>query len=153
MGAQRFKSPELLFKPDLYNPGVTGAVDESMRGVHELVYSAIQMADADLRRDLWGTICLAGGTTLTKGGALCFALVLPACSLLSAGFKERLERDLTNMSPAKVRVTASNLTVERKYSSWIGGSILASLGTFQQMWISKAEYDEAGAAICERKCP
>merc|ERR1719464_477254 len=26
---------------------------------------------------------------------------------------------------------------ERKYSVWIGGSILASLSTFQQMWISK----------------
>merc|ERR1712013_502756 len=26
-----------------------------------------------------------------------------------------------------------------KYSVWIGGSILASLSTFQQMWISKQE--------------
>ncbi|KAG0326605.1 PHD finger protein 10 [Dissophora globulifera] len=32
---------------------------------------------------------------------------------------------------------------ERKYSVWIGGSILASLSTFQQMWISKMEYDES----------
>merc|ERR1712090_65871 len=31
---------------------------------------------------------------------------------------------------------------ERKYSVWIGGSILASLSTFQQMWITKQEYDE-----------
>lgn len=43
--------------------------------------------------------------------------------------------------------------VERKYSAWIGGSILASLGTFQQMWVSKAEYDENGASISDRKCP
>lgn len=41
---------------------------------------------------------------------------------------------------------------ERKYSVWIGGSILASLSTFQQMWISKAEYDEAGPSIVHRKC-
>jgi actin-related protein len=27
---------------------------------------------------------------------------------------------------------------------WIGGSILASLSTFQQMWISKEEYNESG---------
>ena len=33
---------------------------------------------------------------------------------------------------------------ERKYSVWIGGSILSSLSTFQQMWISKSEYDENG---------
>jgi actin-related protein len=42
---------------------------------------------------------------------------------------------------------------ERKYSVWIGGSILASLSTFQQMWISKQEYDESGPSIVHRKCP
>ena len=41
---------------------------------------------------------------------------------------------------------------ERKYSVWIGGSILASLSTFQQMWISKLEYDESGPSIVHRKC-
>lgn len=39
---------------------------------------------------------------------------------------------------------------ERKYSVWIGGSILSSLSTFQQMWIAKSEYDEAGPSIGER---
>merc|ERR1712061_732303 len=41
---------------------------------------------------------------------------------------------------------------ERKYSVWIGGSTLASLSTFQQMWISKQEYDECGPSIVHRKC-
>merc|ERR1712236_32448 len=41
---------------------------------------------------------------------------------------------------------------ERKHSVWIGGSILASLSTFQQMWISKQEYDESGPSIVHRKC-
>jgi len=41
---------------------------------------------------------------------------------------------------------------ERKYSVWIGGSILSSLSTFEEMWISKAEYDEAGPSIVHRKC-
>ncbi|WP_347452173.1 hypothetical protein [Acinetobacter baumannii] len=41
---------------------------------------------------------------------------------------------------------------ERKYSVWIGGSILASLPTFQQMCISKQEYDESGPSIVHRKC-
>ncbi|KAF1780394.1 Actin family [Phytophthora cactorum] len=41
---------------------------------------------------------------------------------------------------------------ERKYSVWIGGSILSLLSTFQQMWISKAEYGEAGPSIMHRKC-
>ena len=41
---------------------------------------------------------------------------------------------------------------ERKYSVWIGGSILSSLGTFQQSWITKDEYDELGPSIVHRKC-
>ena len=134
MGAQRFKTPELLFKPDLYSPVLEAGVEKT-KGVHELVYGAIQLVDSDLRRDMWSNICLAGGTTLMQG------------------FKERVERDLSNIAPMKMKVTASNYPVERRFSSWIGGSILASLGTFQQMWISKAEYDENGSSICSRKCP
>lgn len=34
--------------------------------------------------------------------------------------------------------------MERQYSAWIGGSILASLGTFHQLWISRAEYQVSG---------
>ncbi len=44
-------------------------------------------------------------------------------------------------------------TVERRFSVWIGGSIMASLGTFQQMWMSKAEYQEYGAGLIHKKAP
>ena len=40
---------------------------------------------------------------------------------------------------------------ERLYSTWIGGSILASLDTFRQMWVSKREWDEEGARAIHRK--
>jgi actin-like protein 6A len=53
----------------------------------------------------------------------------------------------------RVKVTASANTIERKFTTWIGGSILASLGSFQQMWMSKQEYEEHGVAIVHRKCP
>lgn len=39
--------------------------------------------------------------------------------------------------------------IERKFASWIGGSIMASLGTFQQLWISKLEYEEQGKACLD----
>jgi actin-related protein len=35
---------------------------------------------------------------------------------------------------------------------WCGGSILASLHTFENMWLSRAEYDEQGAGLVHRKC-
>lgn len=67
------------------------------------------------------------------------------------GITDRLQQEVTNMAPTsmKVKVVAPP---ERKYSVWIGGSILASLSTFQQMWITKQEYDESGPSIVHRKC-
>ena len=68
-----------------------------------------------------------------------------------SGIAERVHKEITAMAPAsmKVKVVAPP---ERKYSVWIGGSILASLSTFQQMWITKQEYDESGPSIVHRKC-
>ncbi len=67
------------------------------------------------------------------------------------GIGERMTKELTALAPStmKIKVVAPP---ERKYSVWIGGSILSSLSTFQSMWISKAEYDESGPAIVHRKC-
>merc|ERR1711944_381577 len=64
---------------------------------------------------------------------------------------ERMTKELTALAPStmKIKVVAPP---ERKYSVWIGGSILSSLCTFQQMWISKGEYDESGPTIVHRKC-
>jgi len=41
---------------------------------------------------------------------------------------------------------------ERKYTVFVGGSILASLATFKDMWITKEEYDESGPGIVQKKC-
>ena len=68
-----------------------------------------------------------------------------------AGISERMQKEIQSLAPSsmKVKVVAPP---ERKYSVWIGGSILASLSTFQAMWIAKAEYDENGPSIVHRKC-
>merc|ERR1712154_107134 len=58
---------------------------------------------------------------------------------------------ITALAPSTIKIKII-APPERKYSVWIGGSILASLSTFQQMWISKQEYDECGPAIVHRKC-
>ena len=50
---------------------------------------------------------------------------------------------------SKIKVIAQS---ESKYSAWIGGAILAGLGNFQPMWISDAEYQDAGPQIIHRKC-
>ena len=67
------------------------------------------------------------------------------------GIADRMQKEITALAPPtmKIKIIAPP---ERKYSVWIGGSILASLSTFQQMWISKQEYDESGPSIVHRKC-
>ena len=67
------------------------------------------------------------------------------------GIADRMQKEISGLAPAtmKIKIIAPP---ERKYSVWIGGSILASLSTFQQMWISKQEYDESGPSIVHRKC-
>ncbi|KAH8044979.1 hypothetical protein JL722_14461 [Aureococcus anophagefferens] len=62
----------------------------------------------------------------------------------------RMTKELTALAPSTMKIKV--VAPERKYSVWIGGSILSSLSTFQSMWISKAEYDESGPAIVHRKC-
>merc|ERR1711936_1569220 len=67
------------------------------------------------------------------------------------GIADRMQKEITALAPStmKIKIIAPP---ERKYSVWIGGSILASLSTLQQMWISKQEYDESGPSIVHRKC-
>jgi actin len=89
--------------------------------------------DVDIRKDLYTNIVLSGGTTMFPGIA------------------DRMTKEISALAPSsmKVKVVAP---AERKFSVWIGGSILSSLSTFQQMWISKSEYEENGPSIVHRKC-
>lgn len=59
IGPARFRAPELLFRPDL--------IGEESSGIHEVLAYAIQKSDMDLRRTLFSTIVLCGGSTLIKG--------------------------------------------------------------------------------------
>ena len=70
---------------------------------------------------------------------------------LLPGIADRMKKELDGLVPAsmKNKVIAPP---ERKYSVWIGGAILSSLSSFQNMWISKQEYDECGPSIVHRKC-
>ena len=70
---------------------------------------------------------------------------------MTAGIAERVTKEIGELAPssAKIKVVAPP---ERKYSVWIGGSILASLSTFSAMWIGKSEFEEMGPSIVHRKC-
>ncbi|KAL3841942.1 hypothetical protein ACJMK2_020019 [Sinanodonta woodiana] len=132
-GEERFKICEGLFDPSMIKdvPGNT------MLSVGHVVTTSVGMCDIDIRPSLYSSVIVVGGNTLLNG------------------FTDRLNRDLSSKTPPSMRLKIISPTgsAERRFSSWIGGSILASLGSFQQMWISKQEYDEGGKTCVERKCP
>jgi actin len=122
---ERFRCPEVLFQPSL-----VGKEDE---GVHVLTYNSIMKCDIDIRKDLYGNVVMSGGSTMFPGIA------------------ERMTKEIVAKAPSSMSVKIV-APPERKYSVWIGGSILASLSTFEDMWVSKEEYDESGPSIVHRKC-
>ena len=77
--------------------------------------------------------------------------MLSGGSTMFPGIADRMNKEISELAPSsmKIKVVAPP---ERKYSVWIGGSILASLSTFQQMWIAKSDYEESGPGIVHRKC-
>ncbi|XP_076463117.1 actin, cytoskeletal 1A-like [Babylonia areolata] len=124
-GILRFRCPKSLFQPSFL--GMESA------GIHENCYNSIMKCDVDIRKDLYAAVCLSGGSTMYPGIA------------------DRMRKEITALAPPTMKIKVS-APPECKYSVWIGGSILASLSTFKQMWISKQEYDESGPSIVHRKC-
>ena len=106
VGAERFRAPEILFDPEL--------IGLEYAGVHQMVVDAIQRTDMDLRKNLYANIVLSGGGTLTKG------------------FGERLLGEMQRLAVKDMRIKIF-APPERKYSTWIGGSILAGLSTFRKV--------------------
>ncbi|GLJ27807.1 hypothetical protein SUGI_0545740 [Cryptomeria japonica] len=125
IGNERFRCPEVLFQPSLI--GMEGG------GIHEMTHNAIMKCDIDVRKELFANVVLSGASTMFPGIA------------------DRINKEMTALTPSGLRIKVI-APPERKYSVWIGGSILASLTTFQQMWITKAEYEESGPSIVHWKC-
>jgi actin beta/gamma 1 len=122
---ERFRYPETLFQP--------AYIGMEAVGIHETLYNSIMKCDVDICQELYENIVLSGGTTLFPGIA------------------DRLQKEVSALAPPtmEIKIVAPP---ERKYSSWIGGSMLASLSTFPQMWISAQEYNESGPSIVHQKC-
>lgn len=130
VGAERFNTPERLFASD-----PSSCVTQ--KPLQEMALKVIQSGEIELRKDLCANVILTGGGSTFDNLAV------------------RLEREMTALLPAilKVKVIAANPS-ERRIGVWMGGSILASLGSFHDLWMSKSEYEEeGGASLLRRKCP
>jgi actin-related protein len=124
IGQERFKCPEALFNPSLLR--------KEIPGIHELIKNTIDNCDITIRKNLYNNIILSGGTTTFKG------------------FKDRLELELENLVNKNTTIKIIN-PLQRKYTVWIGGSILGSLETFSNYFVTKKEWEESGNSIIHKK--
>ena len=110
--------------------------DKSEVSTHKITLDSINKTDIDSRETLLGNILVVGGNSL-----------LP-------GYIERFEKCLYQIAPqtARIKVYSSPKPFDRTFASWIGESVLGSTGCFQNLWISKREYEESGYSIVKRKC-
>ncbi|KAJ9079070.1 NuA4 histone acetyltransferase subunit [Entomophthora muscae] len=128
-GSERYKFPEVLFQPDL----LSGQSSDFM-GLHHLALDSVASCDVELRPHLLSNIVATGGTTLFPG------------------FIDRLSVELASSAYGqRVKISGAPNAVERRYAAWLGGSILASLGTFHPLWLSKDEFQEGGATALGKK--
>jgi len=125
IGNERFRCAEVLFQPHL--------IGKEANGIHETTYESIMKCDVDVRKELYKNVVLSGGTTMFPG------------------VTERMEKELKTLVPPSMRVNVV-APPDRKYSVWLGGSILSSLESFQQMWITGLEYQDYGPHIVHKKC-
>ena len=123
LSAERFRAPDVLFDPTLVGSEEPGAAD--------VLVDSIMKSDIDLRSTLFSQVVLAGGSTMFPG------------------FGDRMLHEVRSRSPVhtKIRISAPP---ERMNSTFVGGSILASLATFKSMWVSRAEFEEHGTSILHR---
>ncbi|KAH9062081.1 actin-like protein Arp4p [Lactarius vividus] len=129
-GPERFQVGELFFA---HSRDLVASNPHLPRTIPALISQALTACDPDMRQVLMGNVVLAGGGSLL------------------AGFGERLNNELVRNFP-HVKIHAPGNPTERRYGGWLGGSILASLGTFHQLWISKEEWQEHGKPIVAQRC-
>ncbi|XP_008832125.1 actin-related protein T1 [Nannospalax galili] len=125
MGDHLCEVPEVLFTPD--HLGIHDL------GLSKMVCNSIMKCDPDIQENLFAEIVLSGGTTL---------------------FPELQDRLLKELEVLAFKGTLIKITAspDRCFSAWIGGSVMTSLSTFKQMWVTSEDFKEYGAFVVQRKC-
>jgi actin len=126
LGRVREGFADPLFSQEAPRSGLTSAVLE-----------AVGSCDTDVKKEMVGNILVTGGNSLLYG----------LVSRLSARIQEAVP------SSVKAKVVTLPFPAEKKYSQWIGGSILGCLASFQSLWVGEREYREQGPVVLDKKCP
>ena len=123
---ERIKSVECLF-----NPSMVGKYDEGLKEALTSCFS--EDNNIDFMPLALENLILSGGNTKIKG------------------FKQRLHKEIMEIVPRKSVIRIHDRP-DKEHLSWLGGSVITSLASFNKMWITKDDYDEIGPSIVHRKC-
>lgn len=134
--SERHRVAEGIFHPPSMLTNYAGHPDPaSTLGLNTLIHASMKDVDIELKQLILNNVVITGAGSLVYG------------------FTDRVNAEIAAAFPGpRVRVMAAGNSVERRYAGWLGGSILASLGAFHQLWISRKEYEEHGAGIVEKRC-
>jgi actin-related protein len=127
IGSEQFYCPEALFQPNV--------LGRNFDGIHKICCDNIMQSNQpdEVTKDLFSNIVLSGGSSMFPG--------LP----------DRFSREINMLTPSHVHPNV--LVVEsRQNNVWIGGSIVASLSAFQEMWLTRQDYEENGPSYIHKKC-
>jgi actin-related protein len=119
---KRITAAEVIFDPR----HAIEAEQQSLQGIAQIAYQAIEKCDSDLKIALYNNIVLSGGSTLMHG------------------FTDRFDKEIRQLAEqnAKTDINVS-AALHRRYAAWIGGSMLSSFSTFGDTTIKFNEYYEA----------
>lgn len=120
LGAERYLTPEILFNPEM--------IGKDLQGLHKYTAECICKCEQEIKKELYKSVILSGGSTLFPG------------------METRLEEELRRLVGPKTKIAIS-ASPERRFSSWIGGSLVASLASFSAMCVTRNDYNETGPSI------
>uniref|UniRef100_A0A3P8RNQ2 Actin-related protein 6 n=1 Tax=Amphiprion percula TaxID=161767 RepID=A0A3P8RNQ2_AMPPE len=121
---ERFAVPEMLFHPS--------DIGIQEMGIPEAIVDSIQSLPEEMQPHFYQNIVLTGGNTLFPG------------------FRERLEAELRSLAPAHLPVSVI-LPENPVCYSWEGGKLLAHTPDYDEMVVTREDYEENGHCICEDK--
>uniref|UniRef100_A0A7S1N705 Actin n=1 Tax=Eutreptiella gymnastica TaxID=73025 RepID=A0A7S1N705_9EUGL len=130
---ERFKCTELMFDPSMYD------VDKNALGLHSMCFESIGKCEAEMRKEQYRYIMLAGGSSLFEGLG----------KRIQTGIQSLYKQKFPNEPTVNAKVVVN---VERMYATWLGGSMLGIFPMFHKMYISREEYTEHGPSIVHTKC-
>ncbi|VCX42065.1 unnamed protein product [Gulo gulo] len=124
LGPEKFLCPEGLFQADL--------MGRNSLGIHMKAFRSVTSCSPALWKILFGHMVLSGGTGCCPG------------------LRFRLQREIAALVSPTINVKVSSCP-SSIHSAWRGGSLLCSLSTFKDMWVTSQEYKDIGASIVSRR--